>query len=96
MFKYNNRSLYVLMKIKDRFYDMVFLDLEMPVMNGLDCATSMREWEEGVNRTYRQPMCAVSSPSVSKKLQALGAGFNHYQHKPVQKKLLLDIASSRC
>ena len=39
----------------------MFLDIEMPVMNGYRCAQYIRSWEQHVQRPDRQKICALSS-----------------------------------
>ena len=39
----------------------MFLDIEMPVMNGYRCAQYIRAWEQHVQRADRQRICALSS-----------------------------------
>ena len=34
-----------LTQMQSHMYDIVFLDLEMPVMNGYRCAQAIRQWE---------------------------------------------------
>ena len=76
-----------------RFYDVAFVDLEMPVMGGLDCAAALRAWERSIQRPFRQRICAVSSHSSAKEATAFGAGFDHYQTKPIAREGLLEIAA---
>ena len=83
-----------------RFYDVVFMDLEMPGMGGLDCAAALRAWEKSIGRPHRQRICAVSSHTDSKERRAALAGFDHFQEKPVRRgaqgtQKLLEIASAR-
>jgi len=81
--------------MQQRFYDVAFMDLEMPVMDGIDCATALREWERSIGRAHRQRICAVSSHTAVKENRALSAGFDHYESKPIRHKCLLEIASAR-
>lgn len=71
-----------LQMMKERFYDCVFLDLEMPEMSGLHCAQGFRQWESSANRPRYQIICAHSSHTPAKQQQALSVGINYYQHKP--------------
>jgi CheY-like chemotaxis protein len=80
--------------MQKRFYDVAFVDLEMPVMGGLDCASALREWERQTGRPQRQRICAISSHSRAKEQRALSAGFDLYQNKPIRGKSLLQIATA--
>ena len=71
-----------LAQMKKRFYDCVFMDLEMPVMNGQDCTKALRNWEAAIDRSRRQMICAVSSPSAEKEEEAISSGIDVYQSKP--------------
>lgn len=78
-------------------YQVVFLDLEMPVMDGFACATSLRRWER--NRLLsqkgkhdgRQYLCVVSSLSSPKEReQCAQIGFDFFEPKPVRPQLATD------
>ena len=77
-----------------RLYDVAFVDLEMPFMGGIDCATALRDWERGINRPQRQRICAVSAHTDSKERRAVLAGFDHYRTKPIRGPLLIEVARS--
>jgi CheY-like chemotaxis protein len=80
--------------MQQRYYDVAFVDLEMPGMGGLECASALREWEKKIGRTQRQRICAVSSHSRAKEQKALNAGFDSYQNKPIRGKSLLKVVTS--
>ena len=48
-------------QMQTRLYDFVFLDIEMPVMNGYRCAQAIRRWEARVEREQKQFICALTS-----------------------------------
>ena len=51
-------------KLKDSVYDIAFMDIDMPVMNGFDATKALREWED-INRPgARQPICALTAAYV--------------------------------
>lgn len=65
-------------------YDLILMDLEMPVMNGYDAAIAIRKIE---NNTEQTPIVALSANAlldVSKKVQE--AGMNGYISKPFDAK----------
>ena len=47
-------------QMQTRLYDFVFLDIEMPVMNGYQ-AQAIRRWEARVEREQKQFICALTS-----------------------------------
>lgn len=51
-------------KLKESIYDIAFMDIDMPVMNGFDATKALRKWED-VNRPgARQPICALTAAYV--------------------------------
>ena len=48
-------------QMQTRLYAFVFLDIEMPVMNGYRCAQAIRRWEARVEQEQKQFICALTS-----------------------------------
>ena len=70
-------------------YDMVFLDMQMPVMDGLTAAREMRRIEQQLHRPPA-PLIALTANAYQHDMQAsLDAGCNAHLSKPVAKDLLL-------
>ena len=73
-------------KIKAQTFDIVFMDMRMPVMNGLEATSLIREF----NQTT--PIIALTANAFdSDKENALAAGCNHFMTKPVKKRELMDL-----
>jgi CheY-like chemotaxis protein len=63
--------------------DVIVMDLEMPVMGGLEAAAAIREWERREGRA-RCAMIALSShDDEAVRARSLAAGFDAYLAKPV-------------
>ena len=70
-------------KIKAQTFDIVFMDMRMPVMNGLEATSLIREF----NQTT--PIIALTANAFdSDRENALAAGCNHFMTKPVKKREL--------
>mmetsp|Transcript_13043 Transcript_13043/g.24914 ORF Transcript_13043/g.24914 Transcript_13043/m.24914 type:complete len:1243 (-) Transcript_13043:186-3914(-) len=51
-------------KMKESIYDIAFMDIDMPVMNGFDATKALRMWEDSVRPGARQPICALTAAQV--------------------------------
>ncbi len=73
-------------------FDLVLMDLEMPVMGGLEATAAIRAGEQGSGR--RLPIIALTAQKGSDVRQAaLAAGMDAYLTKPVQGPRLLQAVT---
>lgn len=73
-------------KIKAQTFDIVFMDMRMPVMNGLEATSLIREFNQIT------PIIALTANAFdSDRENALTAGCNHFMTKPVKKRELMDL-----
>lgn len=64
-------------------YDLVFMDCEMPLMNGFETTKILREWEAETGR-YPLPIIALTAHALPEHLQqCLDSGMNDYLTKPL-------------
>jgi len=71
-------------------YDLVFMDIQMPEVDGLAATRTIRRWESdhGLSPT---PIIALSASVLEEDVRlALAAGCNLHMSKPVRKGILLD------
>jgi len=77
-------------RFKDGRYDLVLMDVQMPVMDGRQATQAIRAWEKssGVAPT---PVIALTAHAVKEEIdRCLEAGCNAHLSKPVKKGTLLD------
>ncbi|HKK15275.1 MAG TPA: response regulator, partial [Gammaproteobacteria bacterium] len=77
----------------DRFkqgeYDLVFMDVQMPIMDGHASTRAIRYWETENNRK-RTPIIALTAHATREEIdKCLAAGCDSHVAKPVKKKILL-------
>ncbi len=73
-------------KVRQKDYDIVFMDINMPEKNGLDATYDIRKLG------YRMPIVAMTAnASETDKTEAIGAGMNDFVPKPVRIELLKNI-----
>ena len=69
-------------------YDLILMDIQMPVMNGIVATKKIRELESSTNT--HTPIIAITANALSGDKEAcLAAGMNDYISKPFQVEILL-------
>lgn len=74
-------------KLKESIYDIAFMDIDMPVMNGFDATRALRLWEDSIRPGARQPICALTAAYVddferSELMKFKEAGLDVMESKP--------------
>ncbi len=78
-------------KVKLQTFDIVFMDMRMPVMGGLEATTMIREFDQSI------PIIALTANAFdSDKDDALAAGCSYFMTKPLKKRELIEILSKYC
>ena len=71
-----------------RDYDLVLMDIQMPVMDGLSAARTIRDSASGV-RNHNVPIIAMTAHALNgDREQGLAAGFSDYLTKPINPALV--------
>jgi CheY-like chemotaxis protein/HPt (histidine-containing phosphotransfer) domain-containing protein len=68
--------------VKEQWFDIVFMDLQMPLMDGLQASQAIREWENGGTHTYIVALTASYMPEHGHRLY--DAGIDNYLSKPFE------------
>ncbi|MCS6293669.1 MAG: PAS domain S-box protein [Nitrospira sp.] len=77
-------------KFKTGIYDLVFMDMQMPVMDGYVATNRIREWEHEHRRTPT-PILALTANAFPEELEkSLAAGCTAHLTKPIKRKTLLE------
>jgi CheY-like chemotaxis protein len=72
-------------------YDLIFMDIQMPVMDGIEATKRIRDIERGSGSAGRIPILALTAHAVKEYIDAcLQAGMDDYLIKPVIRQDLLD------
>ncbi|MBF0235158.1 MAG: response regulator [Desulfamplus sp.] len=80
-------------KFTEKRFDILFMDMEMPVMSGIDAAGLIRKWESEKSEKKRNTVIvALSGHDDSNICQTcLDSGFDDYLAKPVNSRQLREL-----
>ncbi|NOY74187.1 MAG: response regulator, partial [Kiritimatiellaeota bacterium] len=80
-------------KFREKEYDIVLLDCEMPVMNGFEAAEAIREFEKESGKDRRVPIIAMTAYAArGDRENCLASGMDDHVPKPITLDLLASIA----
>lgn len=78
-------------KFKAGAFDLVIMDLQMPVMDGAEAIRAIRR-HEAANGLERTPVIAITAyPSKKNEVQAVEAGCDLFLTKPMRKVQLIEL-----
>ncbi|MDH4301208.1 MAG: PAS domain S-box protein [Nitrospira sp.] len=78
-----------LQKFQTGAYDLVLMDMQMPVMDGLEATAAIRQWEREQQRRPT-PIVALTANAFKEEVdKSLAAGCTAHVTKPIKKKTLL-------
>lgn len=78
-------------KFKEKKYDLVFMDMQMPIMTGYKSTELIRYYEK-MNNLKHTPIVALTATAVVEDLKrAVSSGCDSYAVKPVKKAEILEI-----
>ena len=82
-------------KFRRDAFDLVLMDLQMPVMDGYAATRSMRQWEEERGVEQPTPIIALTASGVTgEELSRLTDGWTGHLSKPITKKTLIRMVDS--
>ena len=70
-------------------YDLVFMDLEMPLMNGISATRAIRQWEQAEDLDPVPIIALTSHDQKEKMVETLDAGCTAHLIKPLTKEAML-------
>ncbi|KAJ1906333.1 histidine kinase osmosensor [Coemansia sp. IMI 209127] len=66
-------------------YDIILMDVQMPVMGGFESTNWIRAWEEGEGVDFRTPIIALTAHAMlGDRERCLAAGMDEYVTKPLR------------
>lgn len=85
-----------LSKVQRQHFDLIFMDIEMPVMDGYECTRSIRRWEAG-NSVKPSVIVALTAHALTEaREKILAAGCDSFLTKPVSKDKIVNTIDEFC
>lgn len=79
---------------RESAYDLIFMDIEMPGLDGFDCASGIRKFE-AEHEMQPTPIVALTAHAVAGyRERGLDVGMSDFLTKPIGAKILIDAARS--
>jgi len=76
-------------------FDLILMDMQMPVMGGLDATREIRRIEAQTKRERKIPIFALTASAMaSEQQEAIEAGLDGYLTKPVNRQVLYDVLNT--
>lgn len=80
--------------LSEKNYNLILMDLQMPVMDGYETTIAIREGKSGVNESDIPIVAVTADVMETTKERVKEIGMNHYMTKPVDKEMLFHIVSA--
>lgn len=81
-------------KFKLNDFDVVLMDMHMPVLDGVSAAKQIRGFEKNQNRTNPTNILALTADDQeTSRQEAFAAGMNDFLQKPIDPYILIDIVA---
>lgn len=76
--------------VAEKSYDLILMDIQMPVLNGFDATSKIREVEAASGRNNRTPIIALTASALKgDEEKCLAAGMDGYLAKPIRRSQLI-------
>jgi PAS domain S-box-containing protein len=78
-------------KVQEQHFDLILMDIQMPIMDGYAATHAIRQWETEQGRPATLIIALSAHASQAKRAASLQAGCNDHLTKPIDKKTFLYV-----
>ncbi|MEK6659109.1 MAG: nitrate- and nitrite sensing domain-containing protein [Campylobacterota bacterium] len=86
-----NNGLDAFQKRKDQTFDMIFMDIQMPFLDGVEATTEILEWEEDYNQPHIPIVALTANALKGDRERFLAAGLDEYTTKPLVRSEIISV-----
>ncbi|MEO5956211.1 MAG: response regulator [Nitrospiraceae bacterium] len=86
-----NHGAIALELFKNGYYDLILMDMQMPVMDGYEATKAIRAWEREHDLPSTQIIALTALALKEDGIKILDAGCNAHMTKPIKKHTLLEV-----
>ncbi|MBF0628329.1 MAG: PAS domain S-box protein [Magnetococcales bacterium] len=80
-----NNGVEAVERVREEAFDLVLMDIEMPLLNGYEATRRIRQWEREENRAPLVILALSAHVFAGKRQQSLDAGCQDHLTKPIRK-----------
>ncbi|HMU31795.1 MAG TPA: response regulator, partial [Nitrospira sp.] len=81
-------------KFQNGHYDLILMDMQMPVMDGLTATRTIRRWEQEQGLPAVQIVALTALALKEESARIFEAGCNAHMTKPLKRTTLLELLSA--
>ncbi|MBF0124288.1 MAG: response regulator [Magnetococcales bacterium] len=85
-----NNGAEAIARVKKQLFDLVIMDLQMPILDGYEATRQIRQWEQETERTPLVILALSAHAMEEQRAMSLAAGCNDHLTKPIKKKIFLE------
>ncbi|WP_320172064.1 ATP-binding protein [Maridesulfovibrio sp.] len=83
-------------KVQDQRFDIVFMDIEMPVMDGYECTRKIRTWESNTSTKPSMVVALTAHALTEAQEKIMAAGCDSFLTKPISKDKIIGTINELC
>ncbi len=77
-------------------FDLILMDIEMPIMDGYECTRKIREWEKLNGKAHCKIIALTAHALPEARDKILTAGCDSFLTKPISKVKITDVLNEHC
>lgn len=86
-----NNGLEAFQKRKDGKFDMIFMDIQMPFLDGVEATAEILEWEEDYNQEHIPIVALTANALKGDREKFIAAGLDEYTTKPLVRSEIISL-----